>query len=256
MARQEPAENGHAATNGHVSITVHSLGSEAVVSLRQGQGGRPELLSRSLVRSDENLYRADSKASMTSTSALSFDHIAEEPENDTILANVGHRLPWLLALMLVQSVSGYVVARYESLIQQHVIIASFLTMLVGGGGNSSGQTVAELVRRLRTGEVTPGMFWHVLAKESAIGLLLSIGLGLAAFPRIRLMQKGATNMDAFAISLSYTVIIIMANTLGVVITMGLHTFGRAAVGAPPVVQVLVDVIGISLSCIICSAILE
>lgn len=181
--------------------------------------------------------------------------IAAEPEGDTILASVGHRLPWLLALMLVQSVSGYVVAHFESLIKQHVIIASFLTMLVGGGGNSSGQTVAELVRRLRTGETTSAMFWHVLAKESAIGLLLSVGLGLAAFPRIRLMQRGATNLDALAISVSYTVIIIMANALAVCITMLLHLFGEAAVGAPPVVQVLVDVLGITLSCLICSAIL-
>ncbi|KAG8465658.1 hypothetical protein KFE25_002965 [Diacronema lutheri] len=228
----------------HVEITVKAprLGCDAI-----------ELLGQKHARSE--LYRSDSVTPSLTSTALSFEPI-EEPESDTILANVGHRLPWLLALMMVQSVSGYVVARYESLIQQHVIIASFLTMLVGGGGNSSGQTVAELVRRLRTGEVTSAIFWHVLAKESAIGLLLSIGLGLAAFPRIYLMQKGATSLDAFAISLSYTVIILMANALGVCITMLLHTFGRAAVGAPPVVQVLVDVLGISLSCVICSAILE
>mmetsp|Transcript_672 Transcript_672/g.2046 ORF Transcript_672/g.2046 Transcript_672/m.2046 type:complete len:272 (-) Transcript_672:140-955(-) len=173
-----------------------------------------------------------------------------------ILSVVGHRLPWLLVLMLVQSVSGYVVSRYEALIQEHVIIASFLTMLVGGGGNSSGQTVAELVKRLRTKEVTLRDFWRVLAKESATGLLLSAGLGLAAFPRVRYMHRGATTSDAFAIALSYTLIIVMANSLGVCITMLLHVFGKAAVGSPPVTQVLVDVIGISLTCLVCSALLQ
>jgi Mg/Co/Ni transporter MgtE len=215
------------------------------------------LLSRQALRSSDALWREDSRGSMTSTSAaLSLDEPDEQRESDTILANVGHRLPWLVSLMLVQSVSGYVVARYESLIQQHVIIASFLTMLVGGGGNSSGQTVAELVRRLRTGEITTDMFWHVLFKEAVTGLILSIGLGLAAFPRVRYLHLGATNMDAFAISLSYTLIIVMANTLAVCVTMLLHLIGRAAVGSPPVVQVLVDVLGISLSCVVCSALLE
>lgn len=173
-----------------------------------------------------------------------------------VLQMVSHRLPWLLALMIVQSVSGFVVARYENLISEHVIIASFLTMLVGGGGNSSGQTVAELVKRLRTREITSRDFWRVFVKESTAGLLLSIGLGLAAFPRVRYMHRGATNADAFAIALSYTLIVVMANGLGVCITMALHMFGKAAVGSPPVVQVLVDVIGISLTCLVCSAVLE
>ena len=64
---------------------------------------------------------------------------------------VAHRFPWLFGLMLLQSVSGFVVEHFEALIQQHIVLAAFLTMLVGGGGNSSGQTVAELVKRMGTG---------------------------------------------------------------------------------------------------------
>ena len=47
----------------------------------------------------------------------------------------------------------------------------------------------------------------------------------------------------------------MANSLGVVIVMVLHRFGMAAVGAPPVVQVLVDVLGIALTMGVANAVL-
>lgn len=229
------------------------------------QGHRPNPLDTQQQRSEEDYDDSEEDELIDEPLPITNDDVkilAGLPEktvdylDERIITAVSNRFPWLLVLMLVQSVSGYVVSRYEGLIQQHVIIASFLTMLVGGGGNSSGQTVAELVKRLRTGEITSTHFWRVLLKESTIGLLLSMGLGMAAFPRVRLMHRGATNADAFAIALSYTFIIIMANALAVCITMCLHLFGKAAVGGPPVVQVLVDVCGISMTCLVCSAVLQ
>ena len=258
-------------TNGVAHTAVSRQGRRAVAAPMWGAAGpsadahlaidvepgepQQEILSRPQARSDAQLWRVSSKASISSTS-IGQSVADDAPPSDTILASVANRLPWLVGLMLVQSVSGYVVARYESLIQQHVIIASFLTMLVGGGGNSSGQTVAELVRALRVGEISSEFFWRVLFRETAIGLLLSVGLGLAAFPRVRFLHKGCTTMDALAISISYTIIIVMANALAVCVTMFLHLFGREAVGSPPVVQVLVDVLGITISCVVCSALLE
>ena len=54
---------------------------------------------------------------------------------------------------------------------------------------------------------------------------------------------------------SYMLIVVMANALGVIIVMTLHRFGAAAVGAPPVTQVAVDVCGILLTCLVCTAVL-
>jgi len=116
----------------------------------------------------------------------------------TVLEAFLQRFPWLLMLMLVQSISGYVVEQFETLIQQHVILASFLTMLVGGGGNSSGQTVAELVKRLGMGDIEPRQLPRVLLREVLVGLCLAVGLGLATFPRVRLLSKRATDLDAMA----------------------------------------------------------
>ncbi|KAL1525973.1 hypothetical protein AB1Y20_020799 [Prymnesium parvum] len=165
------------------------------------------------------------------------------------------RYPWLVTLMLIQSTSGMIVERFENLIQQHVILASFLTMLVGGGGNSSGQTVAELVKRLGMGEVRSDDLCRVLRKEVAIGLFLSLGLGVVAFPRVRYLAKSATDLDAAAIALSYCLIVVVANSIGVVVVMVLHRCKMAAVGSPPVVQVVVDVTGTAITMVVANAVL-
>ena len=115
-----------------------------------------------------------------------------------VLEIFSQRFPWLLSLMLFQSVSGWVIERYQGLIERHVILAAFLTMLVGGGGNSSGQTVAELVKQLGRGELRPTDLPQVLAKEVAVGMLLATGLAIGAYPRVRILSSHATDLDALA----------------------------------------------------------
>ena len=39
---------------------------------------------------------------------------------------------WLLGLLIVQSTSGVVLENFEKLIEKHLVITFFLTMLVGG----------------------------------------------------------------------------------------------------------------------------
>ena len=178
-----------------------------------------------------------------------FDH--------TVLELFARRFPWLVGLMLVQSISGWVVERFEKLIERHVILAAFLTMLVGGGGNSSGQTVATLVRALGAGEIESGWrpLGRVFAREIAIGALLAGALAVCAFPRVRLLSAHATDIDALTISISYALIVLMANAIGVVVVLTLHQLDMAAVGSPPVVQVLVDVLGIITTMLVATAIL-
>lgn len=174
----------------------------------------------------------------------------------TVAQQFAARFPWLLSLMLLQSVSGWIVEQFEVLIQRHVIIASFMTMLVGGGGNSSGQTVAELVRRLNTGEIQRRHLGRVLLRELAIGALLAVGLGMAAFPRVRLLSAHATDLDALTIAIAYVLIVLMANVIAVFVAMGLSLWGAEAVGAPPLVQVLVDVLGMGLTMLVAQAMLS
>jgi len=50
-------------------------------------------------------------------------------------------------------------------------------------------------------------------------------------------------------------IVVMANAIGVIVVMTLHRCGMAAVGSPPVVQVVVDVLGITVTMLVANAVL-
>jgi Mg/Co/Ni transporter MgtE len=53
--------------------------------------------------------------------------------------NVWDRAGWLVGLLVLQSMSSFILARNEVLLQEHTIIIRFLTMLVGAGGNAGNQ---------------------------------------------------------------------------------------------------------------------
>ena len=177
-----------------------------------------------------------------------------------LMPTVKKRFPWLLGLMLVQSISGVIVDHFSALVEKHVVIASFLTMLVGGGGNSSGQTIVETVRLLTKGsdggqQLRPKQVLRIMAREIGVGAILALLLGVCAYPRVRLLSAHANHIDALTIAFAYFFIVVMANAVGVVVAVVLHTCDMAAVGAPPVVQVTVDVLGVLITMCIAQAIL-
>ena len=136
------------------------------------------------------------------------------------------RMPWLILLMMVQSLSSFVLQRYEKLIEENIVIASFLTMLVGGGGNAAVQVVTDIVRAMtraqhdKTGAYSKPRFWRTLGREMLLAVAVSVTLGLFAFLRVRYVSlgSGASKVDALAIALSYVAIILMAIFVAVVVT--------------------------------------
>jgi magnesium transporter len=49
------------------------------------------------------------------------------------------RLPWLVALLLLQSFSAAILHAFDELLAKHIVIAVFIPMLVGTGGNAGNQ---------------------------------------------------------------------------------------------------------------------
>lgn len=169
--------------------------------------------------------------------------------------------------MLVQSVSSFVLQRYEDLIEDNVIIASYLTMLVGGGGNAAVQVVTDIVRRQTqaqhdvSGKYEPPKFARTIGREALLALMAAVTVAGVAYPRVRYLSFGSlpSALDAVAISTAYCVIIVLACTVAVIVTFFLHWVDKkgslASAGAPPSVQVLVDVLGILVAFLIFEALL-
>jgi len=88
---------------------------------------------------------------------------------------------WLLLLIVVNTITGTIIARNEALLTgELLILAAFIPLLIGTGGNVGAQSATVVIRGLATGEVKPRRALAVVLREVGIGALLGIILGAVA----------------------------------------------------------------------------
>ena len=88
------------------------------------------------------------------------------------------RIVWLLFLVVAATLTVSVLQLFESELERYTALALFMPMLIGTGGNVGAQAATSAVRAIALGEVRPQDVLRVAWRESRVGLLLGIGLGL------------------------------------------------------------------------------
>src|SRR6186713_827116 len=85
------------------------------------------------------------------------------------------RLPWLLINLATAFLAAGVVALFEGTIGLFPVLAIFMPVVAGMGGNAATQTLTVIVRGIALGELTWANSRKALLKEAAVG----VGNGLA-----------------------------------------------------------------------------
>jgi magnesium transporter len=160
----------------------------------------------------------------------------------------------LFILVLVQTISSFVIESYQDFLMSFGLIA-FLSMLTSTGGNSSSQTSALAIQGMATGEINETTKIRFIKREFLMALALGVFLGAVACFRIYLTDR-IFNLRSFAIGASLSLIIIISMTLGSCMPLILKKFNAdPAHSAGPVLTTLIDVIGIIVYCVVCKLIL-
>jgi magnesium transporter len=98
---------------------------------------------------------------------------------------IRNRLPWLIVNMGTAFLASSVVAFYEGTIAQVAVLAAFMPIVAGQGGNAGTQTMTIMVRSLALGEIngrdTLAALWHEFRIGIIHGLTLGLLVGLAAW---------------------------------------------------------------------------
>ncbi len=92
------------------------------------------------------------------------------------------RLPWLHVNLATAFLAASVVALFEGIIAKVTVLAVFLPVVAGQGGNAGIQTLSVVMRGLVMREIPSGRVWQLLGREALIGTLngLTIGVVTAA----------------------------------------------------------------------------
>lgn len=88
------------------------------------------------------------------------------------------RLPWLCINLGTAFLAAAVVGLFEETIAAWTALAIFLPIVAGQGGNAGAQTLTVIIRDMALGEISPGDGRKTLMKETFLGLLNGLAIGV------------------------------------------------------------------------------
>lgn len=174
----------------------------------------------------------------------------------SLVNTVRKRLSVLITLLLVQSISSFILEHFQDLLSQHVHIMMFLTMLIGAGGNAANQSAVRVIRDIAVGNVSFSSKADVLTKllieEATMGIVMGLVLSVVGFLRAGFFL-GVWSMFSFSsiatvVAVSLFLIVISAVVIGTSLPLLLDSLGADPAIAGPSVQVFMDILGVLITC--------
>lgn len=162
------------------------------------------------------------------------------------------RFGWIVALAALGLVSGLIVQKFEGLLIQLSILATFMPMLADTGGNTGSQSATLMVRALGMKEILTRDVFRVLAKELKVSLLLGLVLGVLSLGRVFLMVGKSTQtaghsllMIGLAVAAALGLQVITATLIGAFLPFAATKLKfDPAVVASPALTTIVDITGL------------
>jgi magnesium transporter len=95
-----------------------------------------------------------------------------------VLRSVRKRFSWVVINLFTAFAAATVVSLFESTLSRLVVLAAFMPIVAGLGGNCGTQSLTVMVRGLALGELEFGSTIKAVARQLAIGTMLGAGAGL------------------------------------------------------------------------------
>ncbi len=152
------------------------------------------------------------------------------------------RIPWLLVAFFGEIVAAFILNAFEITLQQKVMAAFFIPIVMAMGGSTGQQASVIVVRGLATGDIHLGDTKRRLFKEFKISLLNSFFFSLLLFGIIVLWDE---LIFAAILSVSLFIVINNAAFIGALIPLTFKRFNiDPALAAAPLISTTNDIVGI------------
>ena len=168
----------------------------------------------------------------------------EEYLESSVFELAKNRLTWLLVLMVSATFTGSIISKYEDIIEQMVVLAAAIPMLMDTGGNAGSQSSTLVIRGMALGEIKLKDWFRVVWKELRVGIIVAFGLGLVNFCRMRFILKQDMKIS-FLVSFTLGIVVVMAKLVGGVLPLGAKKLKMdPAIMAGPLVTTIVDALAL------------
>ena len=176
--------------------------------------------------------------------------------NTTVGALVGKRVPWLILLLLLGTVTTNIIRGFNSIILMSAFVVWFIPVITQTGGNSGAQSSTLMIRGLAMGEIHWRDIWRIIGKELMVGVLMGLILGAALLGRGLLFPPQIAFFSAVAISIALSLVVLISSLIGALFPLIIYKCGfDPTVMAGPLMATLIDAVGITLYLLIVQSLL-
>lgn len=174
--------------------------------------------------------------------------LGDDDDDDVLTGSLGHsikaRIPWLFITLLGEFVAVSVTNKYDHTFTALPIIAAFMPLLAGLGGNIGTQSITLMVRGMSTGQVTLSSGWKYIWRESltgiSIGLIFGVLVALVTWGWQHHIELG------LIVGLAMTLNMTIATIIGTCTPLILKKLKfDPAVASGPVIATTIDVVGLA-----------
>lgn len=176
---------------------------------------------------------------------------AEEDLSEPVFHSVKKRLPWLGILLVLGFFVSATVGLFESVVAQLPVIMSFQSLILGMAGNVGTQSLAVAIRVLMDQQVSSKHLIGLVWKETRVGILNGLLLGLLSFIAIGLylMVSGNAAVFAFAVSgclgIAMVLAMLASSLSGTIIPILFKKLGvDPAVASGPLITTVNDLVAV------------
>ncbi|MEO0069596.1 MAG: magnesium transporter [candidate division WOR-3 bacterium] len=151
------------------------------------------------------------------------------------------RVVWLLALLIMDLITGGIIQGFSSFLAKYVVLVTFLPVLVDTAGNAGAQSATLVIRALAVGTVKMKDWLYLLGRElliaAALGLTMGLGISVMGFVR------GGISVAPVVI-LAMVVNVIVGGAIGIVLPFIFTKLKRdPATASTPLITTLADIFG-------------
>lgn len=155
-----------------------------------------------------------------------------------------YRFPWLLATVGSGTICAMLAGAFEATLAGSVVIAFFLTMVLGLSESVSMQSMTVTIQALRTTTLTRRWFLETFRREAATAVLLGVGCGLIV--AVIVWSWRGDLLAAGAIGSSITLSLVTACLFGLSVPSLLHSLKLdPKIAAGPVTLAFTDFFALS-----------
>lgn len=194
----------------------------------------------------QDIIEEETTDEIYTSSGISTDVVDEdEILSGNILNAIRARTPWLFITLIGEFIAVQVGNHFEGTLHAVPIIAIFMPLLAGLGGNIGTQSITLMVRGLSTGQVTLSSAFKHIFREMFVGLLIGSLFGTL----VALVTWGWRDNIylGFVVGLAMLINMTMATIIGTFTPFALKSFKvDPAVASGPMIATTIDILGLTI----------